>query len=135
MYHSPKIANGVLKILQSEIEKRLRSQCEADRKSGRLGGVTFIQRFGSHLNVHAHYHGVLAANSPSRKQVTALAGKRLKSGEALVSEENDETNQASQPPICAPARGPPEEVIDHQDDEWSQRLGIEEEDRDQRNWC
>jgi len=79
--------------------------------------------------------GVLAPNSPSRKQVTAHAGKRLKSGEALASEENDETNQASQPPICAAARGPPDEVIDHHDDEWSQRLGIEEEDRDQRNWC
>ena len=42
-----------------------------------------------------HYHGVLAPNSPSRKQVTAHAGKRLKSGEALASEENDEINQAS----------------------------------------
>ena len=83
-------------------------------KKGRLGGITFIQRIGSHLNVHAHYHGVLAANSPSRKQVTAHAGKRLKSGEALASEENDETNQASQSPICAPARGPSEEVGDHQ---------------------
>ena len=67
--------------------------------------------------------------------MTAHAGKRLKSGEALASDENDETNQASQPPICAPARGPPEEVIDHQDDEWSQSPAIEEEDRDQRNWC
>jgi len=42
-----------------------------------------------------HYHGVLAPNSPSRKQVTAHAGKRLKSGEALASDENDEINQAS----------------------------------------
>ena len=70
-----------------------------------------------------------------RFRLKHYTGKRLKSGEALASEENDETNQASQPPICAPARGPPDEVIDHHDDEWSQRLGIEEKDRDQRNWC
>ena len=43
--------------------------------------------------------------------------------------------EASQPTICAPARGPPDEVIDHQDDEWSQSSAIEEEDRDQRNCC
>lgn len=34
VYHSSKIANGVLKILQSEIEKTLRCQCELGQKIG-----------------------------------------------------------------------------------------------------
>jgi hypothetical protein len=43
----------VLRILLRVIEARLRERSRCAR--GRLGAVSFVQRFGSTLNAHVHF--------------------------------------------------------------------------------
>lgn len=51
-----KLSGTVLRIFISEIEKQSKKNCADAPSSAKLGAVTFIQRFGSSLNNHHHYH-------------------------------------------------------------------------------
>ncbi|MBT5420052.1 MAG: IS91 family transposase [Candidatus Cloacimonetes bacterium] len=60
LYHDPKIASKVLKIFLDEISKQLKQHIELPPESNiKLGGVSFIHRFGASLNVHLHFHCVI----------------------------------------------------------------------------
>lgn len=69
LYHDPKIASKVLKIFLDEISKQLKQHIDSPPESKiKLGGVSFIHRFGASLNVHLHFHcvvieGLFIANS------------------------------------------------------------------------
>jgi len=56
LYRDHSLVNATLKILINEVEKCLKKNRPGSPVDARLGGVTFIQRFGSTLNVHPHYH-------------------------------------------------------------------------------
>ena len=88
----PEALGAVLHILLRVIEARLRQRSGCAR--GRLGAVSFVQRFGSALNAHVHFHccvidGVFAvgedgqvhfaeaaALTPGRPRRGAAAGAR-----------------------------------------------------------
>ena len=66
-FAEPEALSAVLHILLRVIEAclRQRSRCA----SGRLGAVSFVQRFGAALNAHVHFHccvvdGVFAVGHP-----------------------------------------------------------------------
>ena len=60
LYHDPKIASKVLKIFLDEISKQLKQHIDTPHESKiKLGGVSFIHRFGASLNVHLHFHCVI----------------------------------------------------------------------------
>jgi hypothetical protein len=64
LQHEPEAISAVLHIVLRVIEARLRQGSGCAR--GRLGAVSFVQRFGSALNAHVHFHccvidGVFAA--------------------------------------------------------------------------
>jgi hypothetical protein len=50
----PEALGAVLHILLRVIEARLRERSHCAR--GQLGAVSFVQRFGSALNAHVHFH-------------------------------------------------------------------------------
>ena len=60
LYHDPKIASKVLRIFLDEISKQLKQHIDSPTESKiKLGGVSFIHRFGASLNVHLHFHCVV----------------------------------------------------------------------------
>jgi hypothetical protein len=54
LHRDPEALGAVLHILLRVIEARLRQRSGCAR--GRLGAVSFVQRFGSALNAHVHFH-------------------------------------------------------------------------------
>ena len=54
LQRDPEALGAVLHILLRVIEARLRQHSGCAR--GRLGAVSFVQRFGSALNAHVHFH-------------------------------------------------------------------------------
>ena len=54
LQRDPEALGAVLHILLRVIEARLRQRSGCAR--GRLGAVSFVQRFGSALNAHVHFH-------------------------------------------------------------------------------
>ena len=61
-YHLTKdaaLASRVLRIFIDEIEKQLKKSCDRITEGAKLGEVSFIQRFGSRLNLHIHFHCVV----------------------------------------------------------------------------
>ena len=54
LQHEPEAISAVLHIVLRVIEARLRQGSGCAR--GRLGAVSFVQRFGSALNAHVHFH-------------------------------------------------------------------------------
>ena len=60
LYHNPKITGKVLRIFLDEIRKQLVQYVQTDSESPvKIGGVSFIHRFGSSLNAHVHFHCVI----------------------------------------------------------------------------
>jgi hypothetical protein len=64
LQRNPEALSAVLHILLRVIEARLRKRSGCP--GGRLGAVSFVQRFGAALNAHVHFHccvidGVCAA--------------------------------------------------------------------------
>lgn len=51
--------NRVIRICQSEIERALQKHSVDAPEGSRCGGIVFIHRFGSSLNLHPHCHFVL----------------------------------------------------------------------------
>jgi hypothetical protein len=92
LQRDPEALGAVLHILLRVIEARLRERSGCAR--GRLGAVRFVQRFGSALNAHVHFHCCVidavfavgedgqvhfakaAALSPGRPRRGAAAGAR-----------------------------------------------------------
>ena len=67
----PEALGAVLHILLRAIKARLRQRSGCTR--GRLGAVSFVQRFGAALNVHVHFHccvidGVFATGEDGQVQ-------------------------------------------------------------------
>ena len=69
LYHNPKITSKVLRIFLDEFRKQLLQhyapsevplgyQSDSDNPV-KIGGVSFIHRFGSFLNAHPHFHCVI----------------------------------------------------------------------------
>ncbi len=55
LYHNPKVASKVLRIFFDEIRKQLIQHYHpASNNLVKIGGVSFIHRFGSSLNAHPH---------------------------------------------------------------------------------
>ena len=62
LYHNPKITSKVLRIFLDEIRKQLVQHYQTATEPENLvkiGGVSFIHRFGSSLNAHPHFHCVI----------------------------------------------------------------------------
>ncbi len=53
------LASQVLRIFMSEIENQLIRSCNGITSDTKLGAVSFIQRFGSRLNLPIHFHCVV----------------------------------------------------------------------------
>ena len=72
LYHNPKITSKVLRIFLDEIRKLLIQHFQTDSENRvKIGGISFIHRFGSSLNAHVHFHcviieGVFAKGSDSQ---------------------------------------------------------------------
>ena len=57
--HDPKVQNLALHIFMSAIEQALQRSSPGAPQDSRGGAVVFIHRFGSLLNEHLHFHGVV----------------------------------------------------------------------------
>jgi phosphoserine phosphatase len=53
------LASHILRVFIHEIEKQLKKSCDGITSDAKLGAVGFIQRIGSRLNHHLHYHCVV----------------------------------------------------------------------------
>jgi hypothetical protein len=76
LQHEPEAIGAVLHIFLRVIEARLRQGSSCAR--GRLGAVSFVQRFGSALNAHVHFHccvidGVFAEGKEGQVQFAEAA--------------------------------------------------------------
>jgi len=58
LLHNPEYINPILQIFIQTIKKALLQATNAP-DSSKLGAVTFLQRFGSFLNLHLHFHSVV----------------------------------------------------------------------------
>jgi len=56
LHRDPALVGRVLAVVLRALEGRLRMCCPEATKTARFGAVTFIQRFGSALNAHLHFH-------------------------------------------------------------------------------
>jgi len=54
--HNEKFIRPILRIMINEIEKELISKVSCESRESKLGAVSFLQRFGSSLNLHLHFH-------------------------------------------------------------------------------
>jgi hypothetical protein len=62
MAHNPKLTNKILSIyMQSICSYQKKKAKKFGIKSAKSGSVTFIQRFGSALNLNVHFHSLFAA--------------------------------------------------------------------------
>lgn len=52
----PELITATLKIISHNIEKAIIKKAGYTQKTAETGGVTFIQRFGSALNLNIHLH-------------------------------------------------------------------------------
>jgi len=57
LQHNPQYINPILQIFIRAIRKALLLNCDAN--AGKMGAVTFLQRFGSSLNLHLHFHSIV----------------------------------------------------------------------------
>jgi hypothetical protein len=76
LQRDPEALSVVLHILLRVIEARLRQRSGCAR--GRLGAVSFVQRFGASLNAHVHFHccvidGVFASGADGQVHFAAAA--------------------------------------------------------------
>src|SRR5262245_34737702 len=71
------ILQNVLKIVSDEIKKRLIS-CSPEVTNAQIGAVSFIQHFGNTLNLHPHFH-ILVADG-----VFSAAGEDILFHEAML---------------------------------------------------
>lgn len=55
--HNLKLTNELLKILIRAIESYQRKRIQ--NKNAKIGAITFIQRFGSALNLNVHFHTLM----------------------------------------------------------------------------
>ena len=72
------LAGRVLRIFLRAVEAKLRAANPDAPANARFGGVTFVQRFGSALNAHLHFHcclidGVFAADGEGMRFYEATA--------------------------------------------------------------
>jgi hypothetical protein len=79
LQHEPEATSAVLHIFLRVIEARLRRGSGCAR--GRLGAVSFVQRFGSTLNAHVHFHccvidGVFSEDADGQVQFAETAALR-----------------------------------------------------------
>ena len=56
LHNDPKVAGDVLRIFLRAVETTLRKRSPGAPKKSRTGSVTFVQRFGSTINAHTHFH-------------------------------------------------------------------------------
>ena len=56
LHRDPALLGRVLAVVLRALEGRLRACCAGAPATARFGAVTFIQRFGSALNAHLHFH-------------------------------------------------------------------------------
>lgn len=57
---NPKLLTKVIRIFQRELAKSYKTRAaEAGVEDGQTGAVTFVQRFGSYLNLNVHFHAVV----------------------------------------------------------------------------
>lgn len=59
LYHDSKVASRVLKIFIDEIKKKQIELSPDLEKKAKIGGVSFLHRFGASLNIHVHFHCVI----------------------------------------------------------------------------
>ncbi len=60
LHHNPKITSKVLRIFLDEIRKQLIQHYQTDSDNPiKIGGISFIHRFGSSLNAHPHFHCII----------------------------------------------------------------------------
>ena len=56
LHNDPKVAGDVLRIFLRAVETMLRKRSPGAPRKSRTGSVTFVQRFGSTINAHTHFH-------------------------------------------------------------------------------
>lgn len=59
LYKEPHHAGKILRLFHTDIERLIREKCINKAEDGRIGAVSFIQRFGAFINVHVHYHSIV----------------------------------------------------------------------------
>ena len=59
LHKNPHHAGRVLRIFHTAIERFIRGKCMIRKKDGRIGAISFIQRFGALINIHVHYHSIV----------------------------------------------------------------------------
>jgi hypothetical protein len=64
------ILQEVLQVVVNEIRKRVIA-CSPSITNAQFGAVTFIQRFGSTLNLHPHFHLIVADGVFEKDATTA----------------------------------------------------------------
>jgi hypothetical protein len=67
------VLHSLLRVIEARL--RLRSGCAR----GRLGAVSFVQRFGSALNAHVHFHCCVChrrINTPRNRRLNFPQSKR-----------------------------------------------------------
>jgi len=93
LYHNPKITSKVLRIFLDEIRKQLIQHYQTNSDNPiKIGGISFIHRFGSSLNAHPHFHciiieGVFVKNSDSQikfHKISTLTEKDIQSVQERV---------------------------------------------------
>lgn len=77
------LAGRVLRVFLRIVETRLRAASAGAPPEARFGGVTFVQRFGSSLNHHLHFHCCLIDG------VFAADGEGIRFHEAVALDEGD----------------------------------------------
>lgn len=91
----PELINLVLKTITHSIEKAIIKKAGFTQKTAQTGAVTFIQRFGSDLNLNIHFHmlfldGAYLANNtgnpPRFIRVKAMTARELHSLQGTITE-------------------------------------------------
>ncbi len=85
LYLNPKITSKVLRIFLDEIRKQLLQHYQSDSDNPvKMGGVSFIHRFGSFLNAHSHFHCVIIEGVCVKDSDSQIAFHKL----STLTEEN-----------------------------------------------
>jgi len=91
LHHDTELTGRVLRVFLRAVESKLRQCSPGAPSDARFGGVSFVQRFGSSLNHHIHYHsclmdGVFSAEGDELRfhEATALSEADVDAGQQTV---------------------------------------------------
>ena len=97
LHHNAKVTSKVLRIFFDEIRKQLIQHYQTDSDNPvKIGGVSFIHRFGSSLNAHPHFHCVIIGGVFVKKSDSQIEFHKL----STLTEEDIQAVQGACPLAC-----------------------------------